>query len=725
MFCRLLFLLSAFLLLPAGQAVAAEQSVAAVPDFVRDVMPALVKSGCNGGSCHGSFQGRGGFQLSLFGFDAAFDHTAITREARQRRLFVGAPEASLLLRKPLGLVPHGGGRRFDSDSAAYRILRNWIAAGAPPAADYSLHVTRLEIEPADVVLEPEAQADLQVTAHWSDGVARDVTEWAVYEVRDEYCTEATAGGRIEAKNAGRTPVTVSFGGAVGTVTVTVPYAHPKERLVFEPANYIDELVAAEWEKVGLRPVELADDYEFLRRASFDIIGTPPTPEEIREFAASTDPDKRTKLIDALLDRPEYVDYWSYRRADLLRVHRRYVGDKGLWSFWNWVQKSVRENWPMDRFTRELLAARGSLFANGATAYYFIDDDPAQLAETTSQLFLGVRLQCARCHHHPYETWSQEDYYGLANFFTRLEIKENGDAARYGGTRLLRPVPQVNRNRRVQMMDAGPVYFGETIDPAAMEDVRTVLAERITSADNPYFARNFTNRYWSYFMGRGLVEPVDDLRATNPPSHPALFEALTADFVQHGYDVRHLIRTICTSRVYQLASRANPALDRDGVFYAHHAYSRLPAPVLLDALNFATGTTEDFDGLPSGTRAISLPDPQFASYFLDAFGRSQRASPCECATVSRPDLAQALHLLNGEAIDKKLTAAKGRAARLAAEQTSDEQAVRELFLVTWSRPPTKKEQQAAIEFVNQAETRTAGLEDLLWTLLNATSFAFGH
>ncbi len=334
------------------------------------------------------------------------------------------------------------------------------------------------------------------------------------------------------------------------------------------------------------------------------------------------------------------------------------------------------------------------------------------------------MQCAKCHHHPYESWSQEDYYGLANFFTRIEIKDNGDGAKYGGTKLLRPINKPNRDRRVAMK-MEPTWFGKTIELENVPDVRTILANRITAEDNPFFARNFVNRYWSYLMGRGLVEPVDDLRATNPPTHPELMEALTEDFVKHRYDVKHLIRTICASKVYQLASRPTSQADRDNVFYTYRKFQRLPAPVLLDALNFATGTSENFEGLPRGTRAISLPDPGFRSYSLETFGRSPRSSPCECATTSKPDLAQALHLLNSQVIEKKLSAVGSRIQSLRKRDASDKDIINELFLVTWSRYPSPAEYQKALHFMHAAPTRQAGCEDLLWTLLNATAFSFGH
>ncbi|MBW3540590.1 MAG: DUF1549 and DUF1553 domain-containing protein [Planctomycetes bacterium] len=693
-------------------------------DFIRDVTPVLVKAGCAGGACHGSFQGRGGFQLSLFGSDPRFDYAALVKEGRQRRVSIAAPEQSLILQKPSGRLPHGGGRRFTADSPAYRTLEAWIRSGAPAPADFELHVAGIEVAPQDAVLAAGESAPLCVTARWSDGRAQDVTSLAIYEVRDESRADVSPDGHVEAKRPGRTAVTVSFPGQSAAVSVTTPYGPVAETRHFTPHNEIDELLAAEWSKLGLAPAEPADDYEFVRRVFLDVIGTLPTREEVEAFSASNDPEKRAQLIDALLERPEYVDFWSYRWADLLRVHRRYVGDKGLWTFWNWVRAAVRENRPLDQFARELLTARGSLFTNGATAYYFVDEDPAQLAETTAQLFLGVRLACAKCHHHPYEAWSQQDYYGLASFFTRIEIKDNGDGARYGGTKLLRPIDRVNKTRRLKI-EAPPSLFGREVKADAGGDIRSELADWVTSSDNPYFSRSLVNRYWAWLMGRGLVEPVDDLRPTNPPSMPPLLEALNADFVQHGYDAKHLVRTILNSRAYQLASRVTSETDRDGTFCTHRRYRRLPAPVLLDAVNFATGATESFEGLPRGTRALALPDPAVQSHFLTTFGRSVRSSPCECATSNESDLAQALHLLNGQAMGARISAKDGRLARLLASEESDAEIVDELFFATWSRPPIDTEREAAMAVIAEAPSRQEGFEDLLWTLLNSTAFVFNH
>ncbi len=693
-------------------------------DFIRDVAPVLSKAGCTGGGCHGSFQGRGGFRLSLFGFDTRFDREAIVKLARGRRISTAAPEMSLLLRKPLAAVPHGGGKRFNRDDANHRVLRDWIAAGAPAPADPELKVVRIYSEPENVVLRPGQEAKLKITAQWSDGLMQDVSHLALMETRDESRAEISPDGNVKALRSGRTAVTVTFMGQVAAVTVTIPYEPAGRPDNFTPHNYIDELALAEWKTLGLRPAELCDDTTFIRRAFIDLIGTLPTAVEVQSFVASTDDGKRAKLIDDLLEREEYVDHWSHKWADLLRVHRRYVGDKGMWSFWGWVRRIVRENWPVDRIARELVTARGSLFTNGATAYYFVDTKPEDLAETTSQLFLGVRLQCARCHHHPYEVWSEQDYYGLAGFFTRLELKDNKDNASFGGTKLLRPIQKVNRLRRARIT-APPRLFGTEVDADSLEDVRTALADWITREDNPFFTRNFVNRYWSYLMGRGLVEPVDDLRATNPPSHPELFEALNADFVKHGLDTKHLIRTICNSRVYQLAAEVAPARDQDGMFYTHRRFSRLPAAVMLDAVNQVCGTHESFAGMPVGTRAQQLPDPKVPSYFLDAFGRSVRSSPCECATNSAPDLAQALHFINSTNLNAKITSSKGRLAALLKSKQPDAEVIDALYLSAFGRPARGQEKLTAISLVTAAESRQIGYEDLLWTLLNSTEFVFNH
>ena len=719
-----LLAVSALATLSAPLRVAAAESQTV--DFIRNVMPVLNKAGCTGGICHGSFQGRGGFQLSLFGFDPAFDYEAIVQKSHSRRVFSSAPMQSLLLRKPLALAPHGGGKRLSTDDPAFQILNRWISDGAQPAADFKLHVESLRLNGNDVVLNPGSQANIRVEAVWSDGLVEDVTEWAIYEVRDETYATVSPAGVITPVNSGRTAVTIQFMGSVNSVTVTIPYDNPGQSVDFAANNFIDELVAKEWDKLNLRPAELSDDFEFCRRVHVDLVGRLPSPETVRKFVADTNPQKRSLIVDELLSSSQYNEYWSSRWADLLRVHRRYVGDKGLWSYWGWVKNAVRENWPVDRIVTELLTATGSLYTNGATAFYYIDEQPTDLAESASQLFLGVRLTCARCHHHPYEVWSQEDYYGLANAFTRIELKDNKDAARFGGTKILRSVSKPNKDRRVAMK-VPPKALGHELqtDEDSDGDVRVELAAWITSPDNPYFAKNFTNRFWSYMMGRGLVEPVDDLRATNPASHPELLDRLATDFKEHGHDVKHLLRLICNSRVYQLRSAANPQVDIDGMFYTHRQFRRLQAAVFLDAINDVTETTTSFEGLPVGTRALSVPGPTVQSYFLYAGGGSVPITPCECATDQSPDLAQSLHLINSPHISAKISAGNGRIARLIKADGSDADIIQELYLATFGRPATDSELKTAERFVKNDKSRQENFEDLLWTLMNSTEFVFNH
>ncbi|MGC3969926.1 MAG: DUF1549 and DUF1553 domain-containing protein [Pirellulales bacterium] len=643
-------------------------SSAAKPSFLRDVQPALTKAGCNMGACHGSLQGRGGLMLSLLGYDAAKDYDNLFKQSRGRRVSAASPEQSLILMKATAAVPHGGGARITADSECYKVLRQYIADGCPsPEAELAAAkrpdaklpvVERLEVSPPELVLEPGKLAKLSVKAVWSDGKSIDVTPWALFDVRDKQLADIGRGGTILAKQAGRVPATVRYMGQVAAVDVSIPYGAARDPKDFAAHNYIDEIVVDEWRKLGLEPVETCGDGEFIRRVYFDLIGTLPTVDEVRAFLADDDADKRAKLVDELLERPEYVDYWSLKWSDLLRVHRRYVGEKGLESFAAWVRRAVRENRPIDEMVRELLTAQGNLYTSGPVAFYMIDQKPEELAETTSQVFLGIRLQCTKCHHHPLEVWGQEDYYGLAAFFTKLELKDNKDAGRYGGARLVKVTAKPPKNRKLEM-EAPPLFFDKQLPLEGSADIRRQLADAVTSRDNPLFARNFANRYWAYLTGRGLVEPIDDVRATNPPSIPLLLDALARDFTEHNYDVKYLLRTICNSAVYQRASRVTPGERENSHFYTHRAPRRLPAEVLLDAVNRATGAGDVYEGVPEGTRAIALPDPSVRSYFLDLFGRPARNSGCECARGGMPDLSQALHLANGTYLHDKITNAKGR------------------------------------------------------------------
>lgn len=704
-------------------------------DFTRDVVPALTRAGCNAGACHGSFQGRGGFQLSLLGFDSAFDYDVLAKASRGRRLNAGLPGQSLLLLKPTGGIPHGGGRRIAPDSEVAAILKDWIADGMPGPRPDDLNGLQIRVEPPELIIprnRDDQAADnagagvgLRVIASYGDGASRDVTPWASYDVREKMIADVTRTGVVTAHRPGKTAVQVRFQGQVAAVSISVPYG-PTVEFEFPPQNFIDELVAAEWKRLGVKPAPLADDATFLRRVFLDLIGTLPTADETRLFLNDGAPQKRSRVIDELLARPEYVDYWSLRWGDLLRAHRRYLGDKGLASFSGWIRQSVRENKPLDTLTRELLTAQGNLFMNGPVAYFFIDEKVEELAETTSQVFLGVRLQCTRCHHHPNEVWSQDDYYGLAAFFSRLQTKDSGQiGSRFGGPKSLRVTAADNPNRK-PIVASAPRLFGDKVEPAdATSDPRLRLADWITRPDNPYFARNFANRYWAALLGRGLVEPVDDIRATNPASLPILFDRLARDFAEQHYDPKHLLRRICNSRVYQLATELNPERDIDGQLFTHRVPRRLPAEVLLDAVNQVTGTSETFDGQPAGTRAIALPDPTVVSHFLTTFGRPFRNSSCECARGSAPDLSQVLHLANSTALHQKLVSPTGRLAVGLKAGRTDEEFVEELYLSALGRRPTEGERQAVRESLTDGTSREEAWQDVLWALINSAEFVFNH
>jgi hypothetical protein len=726
------------LLALAPTCAAASQSDEDPPDsitFSRDIVPVLTKAGCNSGQCHGSLQGRGGFRLSLLGFDPLADYEAILRQARGRRVSITAPTASLILRKASGQVPHGGGRRFEQDSRPYRIVRDYLAQGAPPPNRDDPHVRRLVVAPAQAIVEPGGSVTARVTAQWSDGVERDVTSFALFDVTDESRATVDRDGRLVAERSGKVSLLARFGGLLATLDVAIPYAAPAASresapAPFMPRNYIDELLAAEWQRLGVSPSAPASDDVFLRRVSLDLIGALPTPDETRRFLDSTAPDKRDRLIDELLDRPEYVDLWALRWADLLRAHRRYLGDRGLESFLSWIRQAVRENRPVDVMTRELLTAQGNVFTSGNTAPFFIDEKPEELAETVSQVFLGVRLQCARCHHHPFEVWSQEDHRGLAAFFTNLEMKDLDPSGRFGGARILRATDAPVKGRRLPgdpaarvLTSDGPV--GSPVDGTATGDLRTVLANWITAAGNPYFARNIANRLWKQVTGRGIVEPVDDQRASNPPSSPALLDALADDLVRHGYDAKHLLRTICQSAAYQLSFELAPNRDWDGALFTHRQPRRLSAEVLLDAVNQVTGASESFPGLPAGTRAVELPDPSIDSPFLSAFGRPDRSNACDCARLANPDLSQTLTLANNSQLQAKIAEKSGRLARLLAAELTNAQVADELYLAAFSRTPSPAERKVLDAILTEVPDRREAWEDILWSLLNSPEFLFQH
>jgi hypothetical protein len=711
-------------------------ATAEVPvSFSREVVPRLTRLGCNQGACHGAALGRNGFRLSLLGYDPAFDYNQIVQSAEGRRVVLSDPERSILLLKPTLSLEHGGGERFPPHSPPYELLKQWLEDGAPEPGPRDPVATGLEVWPARRILVPGERQQLLVRATWSDGRVEDVTATAQFDALNDSVASVTPDGLVTGRGPGETHVMVRFAGQATVVQMTLPYARLAHYPDLPAYNFVDEKLIAKWKDLGLTPSPLCDDAEFLRRALLDTIGTLPSPEEVRAFLADRDPDKRRKAIDRLLDRPEFVDFWALKWGDLLRINRDQLEDKGMWSFHNWVRAQLRDRVPLDEFARAIITAQGSTFTDGPANFYRTARTPEDWSEAATQVFLGVRLQCARCHHHPFEKYSQDDYYGMAAFFSRLGTKPSQDFGLFGRETVvyLRPAGEVRNPRTGQVVPPHPLgaAAGKGTKPASpwddALDRRRRLAAWLTSPDNPLFARNLANRFWGYLMGRGLVEPLDDLRATNPPSNPELLDALAQDLVAHHYDLRHLLRTILTSRAYQLSStrtHGNEA-DQADVYYTRYAVKRLSAEELADALDAVTSTREKYPGLPPGTRAIQLPDTKVRSFLLDVFGRPPRQTTCECERTGQPNIAQALHLLNGDFLNRKIAAPTGRVETLLKATKPVPAIVEELYLATLSRPPRPEEATRAAGWVGNAASEREGIQDLLWVLVNSREFQFNH
>jgi hypothetical protein len=701
--------------------------------FCEHVMPILARAGCNTGACHASQFGKGGFKLSVFGSQPPQDHQAIVRDNFGRRVSSLDPGSSLLLRKPTLGVPHEGGRRLEVSSVDYQILAQWLTNGAPGPSAKAPEVTCLRIFPSRRVGPAGQLQQLRVTATFNDGKARDVTAWAKFTSMDDGVVGVSPAGLVRTVGRGQGTVLVRFEDHAEIATFVVPYADAADLSGWTDHNFIDRLAAQRFREVGITPSPLCDDATFLRRAFLDVTGSLPTPERAAAFLDSKDPEKRNKLLDELLGltgdpardvhNNAYAAWWTLKWADLVRSNSSALGEQGMWALYNWMTASFRDNKRFDHFVRELITARGSTFSNGPANYFRVAGNPQELTEATAQLFLGVRVQCAKCHHHPFERISQADYYALAAFFARVGTKPSQEFGLFGNETVVvvRPDGEIGHPKTGAVLKPTPLHG----KPLAAEpaDRRQALADWLTAADNPYFAHNVANRYFAYLMGRGLVEPIDDVRATNPPSNPALLDALADDFVKSGYDVKHLLRTILRSRLYQLDGQPTPANAADGRFYSHHPVKRLAAEALLDAVDAATGVPTKFAKVPLGTRAIELPDARYDNYFLNTFGKPRREGVCECERVSEPNLAQALHTLNGDVVAQKLASAQGRVARLVAAKKSADEAVSELYLATLSRRPTAEELAACRRLAAEARDPRAFYEDLLWSLINSKHFLF--
>jgi len=701
-------------------------------DFVRDVGPILSKTGCNSGACHASQYGKGGFKLSVFGFAPEEDHRALVREWQGRRVDTVEPEKSLFLRKPTLEVPHGGNRRLTKGSVEYDTLTAWLACGAPAPTGKDAKVTAIDVTPLARVGKIGFTQQIRVIASYSDGTTRDVTALAKYDSMDEAITQVSATGLARAVGKGQAPIVVRFENQAVASVVTVPYADKVELKGWKNNNFVDEFAAAKFREVGIEPSGLCDDATFVRRAHLDAVGTLPSVEQTKAFLESKSPNKRAELIDALLGltgdskkdvyNNNYAAYWSVKWADLIRSSSDNVGEQGMWALHNWIQDSFRTNKPYDQFVRELVLAKGSIYMDGPSNFYRIAGNPMDMAETASQLFLGVRLQCAKCHHHPMEKYGQEDYYAFAAFFARVGTKNSLEFGLFG------------REQVVMVKNTGDVRHpktGAVLPPTPLEgepvaeslDRRQPLADWLCSPKNEFFAKNLVNRYVGYLMGRGLVEPIDDLRQTNPASNRELLDALAKQFAASKFDIKQLIRTIMNSRLYQLDSQPTVLNAADDRFYSHYEVKRIGAEALLDAIDDLTGSRTKFKNMPLGTRAIELPDGQYPDYFLTTFGKPKRVSVCECERVPDENLAQALHTLNGEILANKISDKAGRIARLLADKKTYADTMTELYLAALSRTPTAAELAAFEKVLAEVKDPKTFYEDVVWSLVNSKQFLF--
>ena len=697
--------------------------------FVNDIVPILSKLGCNSGGCHGKASGQNGFKLSVFGFDPEADHAAILKEGRGRRVQPSNPERSLILLKPTAQVPHGGGRRMAVDSPDHQLMLQWVRQGMPLGRDDAPRVVALRASPVERVLGLQSSQQILATAEYSDGSLRDVTDAAAYTSNSGLAAEVDAHGLVRTGRVpGEAAITVQYMGQVAAVRVLVP--RPTTTTLAKPTewpanNDVDRLVWAKLQKMQIEPSGVADDATFFRRLFLDTIGTLPKPDEVRVFLADTRADRRNRAIDAVLARDEYADYWTLQWADVLLLNRDKLGDRGAFEFHRWLREQFARNRPYNEWVRELIVASGRSDEHGPVNFYRAVRTPEQLAEAVSQAFLGVRVQCAQCHHHPFEKWSQSDFYGMAGFFNGLERKPVRTPA---DTKVELVYHAGYRETRMPLTDVvvptRPLGVGGADTGSTGHDPRVRLANWLTDPSNPWFARLVANRLWKHFLGRGLVEPEDDLRSTNPATNEPLLDWLAQQVVEHSYDLKAVMRLILNSRVYQLTADPNDTNRDDEQNFSHHYVRRIPAEVLLDAISEVTGSPELFPGRPRGTRAIELWDNRLPSYFLDTFGRSERTSPCECGRSGEPTMAQALHLMNAPEVSAKIGHATGRIARLlrASPPIADAALIEELTLVTLGRLPTEKERNVAQGLFANTARRDAA-EDYLWTLLNSYDFLF--
>jgi hypothetical protein len=695
--------------------------------FIGEVVPILTKLGCNAGACHGKSTGQNGFRLSLLGFDPKSDFDALVREGRGRRVFPADPRQSLFLKKPTASIPHGGGKRFAVGSPEYQTIARWVGQGMPFYPSKEPKLARLDVEPARRIIPRKGKQQLRVVAHYDDGTSVDVTRLAQYQSNAADLATVDGVGVVEASDGvGEAAIMARFGGLVGVARATVPLTREPVRWV-EPrsSNLIDPLVFRKLRELGVEPSEACTDAEFARRSSLDICGILPDPAEIAAFEKDAAPEKRAKWVDGLLERPEYADLFAMKWSAILK-NKRVLGNvsqAGTFAFHGWIRQSIAENKPYDRFVSEIVAARGEPSVNPAVLWYRQVETLESRVDDTAQLFLGLRIQCARCHHHPFERWSQDDYYGFASLFTRIGNKGDDPS-----NPRLYVLAEGKASNPITGQEKAPKPLGapELADLSPSVDPRERLADWLRQKDNPYFARALVNRYWKHFFGRGLIEPEDDMRVSNPPSNPELLDALAGSFVTSGYDLKALVRLIATSKAYDRSSLPNATNERDRRNFARFYAKRLPAEVLLDALNLVAGVREPFDGLPQSFRATQLPDDGYDSEFLTVFGRPKRESVCECERSSEANLSQTLHLLNSSDLQMKLGHGTGRASKWMSDTRPDAEKVDELYRVALARPPTADEREVCLAHLEKRRGEKKlrqGYEDLIWAIVNSKEFLF--
>ncbi len=730
-----------------GETASAEVTVSGMErpfqwSFRNHVESVLSKQGCNAGSCHGARAGQKGFRLTLFGFDVDADYTYLTRQAVGRRIVPTDPGRSLILTKPTGLLPHKGGVRLEPGSLEYRVLAEWIASGVPGPKDNDPQIVRLEVLPKYSRQRPKATQQLVVLAHFSDGHVEDATRWSKYTSVNSTVASVDDRGLAMITGPGEAAVKVWYLNQNAMAFMTVPYDAAVAPEVFAAAsrrNFIDEESLAKLQALRVPPSGRCDDATFLRRAYLDTIGTLPTADEARIFLADRAADKRDRLADALLSRPEFVDYWTYKWADVLLISGQRLRPKALEAYYQWVHKNVAENKRWDQFVREIVTATGSTYENGAANFYALHQDPEDMAETVAQGFMGLSINCAKCHNHPLEKWTNDQYYAFANLFSRVRAKGWGGDYRSGDG--LRIVYSDTQGELIQPSRGAPQppcpLDGQPLAFESPEDRRLAVADWLTNPKNPYFTRAIVNRVWANFFGTGLVEAVDDLRLTNPASNEELLAAAARFLVERKYDLKELMRAILQSETYQRASETVAENKADERFYSHYYPRRLKAEVLLDAIAQVTNVPTDFRAatpdsrkpgaaIPAIKRALKLPDSYVDSYFLEAFGKPDRLITCECERSSEPSMTQVLHLYNGETVNKKL-AAKGSAAERATAESDDGKIVEELYLAALSRLPTAEERESLVAELTAArsEDRRAVIEDLYWSVLTSREFLFNH